>query len=363
MDMLIQIIQFLRDYGWQVGLIVFLAALVLFLLRIILDEDRSALARARIYKSLLKISGKREHEKRYLANDLRGRINMARRKMHFGTQALPQAVKIEWIEGTRAGTYDLSDNEFVIRLDPAEEQTRNIIRMVEAVVCRTSLVGLRNLIRKPLRLALQLTLIRKILRNVRNQKVLDEFFAGFYPEPGRDSDFDTWNSVVVEIDDQGFYERLLLVELEDFARRILGKEPAIFMISEVEYLVRFVHRIATRDLGVEVPLVFKRAHIRLGIVLVAKAQKIIELGIDPYIEAARIKIQEEKCDALYFIIYEQIYPKSWKSFMQYKARCAQLQRILRSRFRLFEHFSATYLYVDPNGRRRGGQITRYIPLP
>ncbi len=176
----LQIVQILKDYGWQLGLIVSLAVIAIILVRIILDEDRSALFRARIYKSLLTISGKREHEKKYLANDLRGRINLARRNMHFGRQALPQAVKVEWVEGTRPCTYDLSDGEFVIRLDPAADQTRNILRMVEAVVCRTSLAGLRNLILKPLRLAIQLTLIRKVLRNIGNPQALDEFFADFY---------------------------------------------------------------------------------------------------------------------------------------------------------------------------------------
>jgi len=358
---ILQLYELFKYYGLRVGLPVVGLTIIVFLVRLIFDEDRSALFRAKVYKALLAATGKREHEKKYLANDLRGKINLARRKIHYGKQAIPQAVRLEWVEGTNPHTYDIADNEFVIRLDPSEAQSKNILRMVEAVVCRTTFVGIKHLLEKPLHLALNLTLIRKLLAKIQNQNALDEFYSNYYPKPGLNDSFDEWNSFVTKIDDQGLYERLLIVELEDFSRRILGMEPKYFMVGEIEKLVRFVYEIATREEGVEIPLSLKRAHINLGIILVAKAQKILEQGISPYIEAMRINIEQKGREAIYLIIWDKLHMRSLKDFIKYTNRCAQLQRAIGKQFNVIEHFNTKYSYVDPNGYRREGQIIRFIP--
>jgi len=217
-----EILDTLIDRGPAIGGLILLVGVVVYLLRTLLDEDRSAVFRGRAYKALLAVSKRRDHEKKYLSNDLRGRLNLARRDLHYGRQILPQAVKIEWIDGTSSETYDLSDNEFVIRLDPSQHQAHNIVRMAEAMTRRTSLTGLHSVIEKPLRDALHCNLVRKLLTAIGNQQALDVFFPETMPAPGIDLQFDTWNTRVVEIDNQGLYERLLLVELEDLAGVFLG---------------------------------------------------------------------------------------------------------------------------------------------
>lgn len=355
-----QAMDVLIDKGPVLGGLIVLAGISLYLLRTVLDEDRSAILRARVYRAILAVSKRRDHEKKYLSNDLRGRLNLARRNLDYGREVLPQAVNIEWVEGTSSDTYDLSEGEFIIRLDPAQNQAANIVRMAEAITRRTSLVGLRNVIEKPLREALHSNLVRKLLISIGNRQALDVFFPETLPCIGSDPEFEAWHTRVVEIDDQGLYERLLLLELEDFGRRILGMVPRPYMIGEVEQLVQFVHKLATRREREEVPLQYLRAHMRVGVILVAKAATIRDRGIEPYVEAARIHIETHQVSALYLIVWEKAHLSGSRVGIDYARKCHHLCRAIKSRFDLEEHFTYAYPYVDPNGLRRRGEISRYI---
>jgi hypothetical protein len=88
---------------WPWGAFLILIGIIYYLLRVILDEDRSAAWRARIYKAVYKVSGKSEAEKKYIENDICSRINITRRNMPFGKEYLPKAIKVEWFESTEGG--------------------------------------------------------------------------------------------------------------------------------------------------------------------------------------------------------------------------------------------------------------------
>ena len=80
------------------GLLVIAAGIIFYLLRVILDEDRSAGWRARIYKAVYGLTRKSGAEKKYIENDVASRINLARRKMPFATEYLPRGIKVQWFE-------------------------------------------------------------------------------------------------------------------------------------------------------------------------------------------------------------------------------------------------------------------------
>ena len=80
---LIKLISDYSQWGIPIPVIAFLVWFVIYLLRTLLDEDRSARLRARFYKALYKVSGKSEVEKKYRENDVTSRINLARRNMPF----------------------------------------------------------------------------------------------------------------------------------------------------------------------------------------------------------------------------------------------------------------------------------------
>jgi hypothetical protein len=136
------IVEFIFKYKvW--GLVGLLVVAILWLFRILLDEDRSNIWRGRFNKVLYKLSKRREAEKKYIASDVAGCLNLARREMPFGKDLIPKSLKVEWIESSSGQNYVLKEGELVVKLDPAEEQEKNIINLARALIQRTSLIGVR----------------------------------------------------------------------------------------------------------------------------------------------------------------------------------------------------------------------------
>lgn len=347
---------------WQYGPTAGLLAAIIFMFRVVMDEDRSSIWRGRIFHGLYKISGRREDEKKYIANDINGRINLARRTLHFGETALPKAIRVEWVEDDKKeGTYDIAEGEFVVRLDPSAGQERNVAQLAMAVVGRTALLGIRPLIELPLQKSFDLNLVRNVLREVGNQKVIDWFYQNEYLPITNQSDITAWNREIVEIDERGLFTRILLVELDAFAKRIAGMVPKPFMSGEIEQLVHFLFRIATKQAGQNVPLELDKAFISIGIILVAKTDKILLEGVEPYLKAMNYNVQQ-KLNAVYVLIFEKEFlkeldEKAHGKFVQ--STNALDQQILNSSL-VVKDFSHKYTCVDQQGNKRRAVCTRYL---
>jgi len=350
------IYSFSVTHGAATGICLVLFIALLWALRVILDEDKSSLWRSRFYKAILQISRKKCHEKKYLSNEIMARLNLARRDIHYGSESLPRISSIEWVDGELNQTYNISDGEYIVRLDPSEDQHKNVVRMTEAVVRHTALTGIRHLVHGPISDSIDLTMIKKILSLSGNRRSIDYFFQEIYPTEGKDPSFDEWNKQVVRIDEYGLFERLMIVELEDFARRVHGMAPRPYMIGNVEYFVKWLHKIATKQEGEEVPLEYFRTHISVGLVLVAKTATIRQSGIDRYLEAVEIYIQSG-ADTVYVIIWDRPNLSDWWS---YKRVCESLVDAIPKKTVLQHHFTHEYEYVDVEGKKRTGAISRFL---
>ena len=230
------LIELISKYGpWGIFI-----GTIYYLLKVILDEDRSAAWRARIYKAVYKISGKSEAEKKYIENDINSRINLARRNIPFGKEYLPKAIKVEWFESAEGETARIKEDEIVVRLDPAESQEKNIVLLANALVKRTSLTGIRHILNEPLELSMDLNLIRNLLKEVGDRRVLDWFLRNEYqPNVDKSEEMKEWNGKIVEIDERGLFTRLLLVELDEYSKRVMGKPASSEMFDEIAGLVDF----------------------------------------------------------------------------------------------------------------------------
>lgn len=347
--------------GWPWGALIALASLILWLVHILLDPDKTDLWRGRIFRAAYGLTGNRDYEKKYISNDIQGRLNLARREIHFGPAILASAVDVEWVDGVSPDSYAIGDDEFIVRLDPAESQDRNIVFLAAEMVKQTSLVGARRVIQPELQRALDFTTTKKLLESADHQRSLDTFYNDYLrPAVSSDSDLRAWTESVTEIDERGLYATLLLIELEEFARSIQGLKPRPHMVGEVEQLVQFVHDVATKGVGERVPLEFIKGHIAVGVTLVAKSETALQKGADPYLQAVEINI-ERGADALYVIIWRRpdlksLGPGKWR---RYKSATDDLVVRTKELPRTEWHFSAPYSYVDLQGRRREGVIHRF----
>ena len=352
------LIELISKYGpWGIFI-----GTIYYLLKVILDEDRSAAWRARIYKAVYKISGKSEAEKKYIENDINSRINLARRNIPFGKEYLPKAIKVEWFESAEGETARIKEDEIVVRLDPAESQEKNIVLLANALVKQTSLTGIRHILNEPLELSMDLNLIRNLLKEVGDRRVLDWFLRNEYqPNVDKSEEIKEWNGKIVEIDERGLFTRLLLVELDEYSKRVMGKPASSEMFDEIAGLVDFLYKISTKAYAQDVPLDYITRNIKIGVILVGETSKILS-GIENYLMAFAYKIQQQ-LTSVYVIVWDKeflgnIDPETHQKFVE---MTESLDKNIQKVFRVPKDFELKYTCADHAGNKRKAKISRYIP--
>lgn len=132
------------------------------------------------------------------------------------------------------------------------------------------------------------------------------------------------------------------------------------MAGEVEGLVNFLYRIATKQFGQDVPLDYVRAYISIGVVLVATTSKMLSEGIEPYVKCISYKLAKE-INTVYVIIFEkellgEVCPEAKEEFV--KLAQSLDNAILQSSL-VKKDFELKYSCTDAWGRRRGAKCVRY----
>jgi hypothetical protein len=360
MNALLKAYEFLHNFGLAPLFALFCLFVIWRLLIVLLDEDRASVFRARLYKVAFCLTKRTEQEKKYIANDVRGRLNLARRKL-IPNDAPAAVVDVAWVDVRSGQAEDLREGEFIVRLDPSNHQDKNIAVLAAAVVKRTLLVGLRHSVEQPLQTAIDLNTVRILLNQVGNRAALDWFLANEY-EPARQKDNATnhRNEQIIALDERGLFTRILLLELRDFARRIYGRAPRPFMAGEIEGLVDFLHRIATKGLGQGVPLRFHRAYIRISVILVAKTDTLLR-SIQPYIYAMRESLAQQA-----YSIYVIAFDKEWlgdidlEAHKQFEQQVERLRSALEEESEATKEFDLEYSCLDQQGRRRKARCIRFL---
>ena len=328
----------------------------------VIDEDRSALLRARVFRVIKMFTKNLDIDKRYISNDIKGRLNLARREIYCGSMLLPKAIDVQWVDGHNPDSFEVKEGEFVIRLDPSTEQRQNIVNMARVIVEKTSLSGIRHIVEPPLQEAIDLNLTKTLLLKSRNDDAVSWFYSKlFQPVTEKEGELKKWNRVIVEIDEQMLFNTLLLVELEEFARRISGMQPRPYMIGEITGFVNYLHRIAIKRESENVNLEYRKAHLRTGIILVARIDTVLSQGITPYVEVAK-RLIRSKVHSVYLIVWEKPYLRviSNSDFRRYNKLCDGLVKSIEKVEGVYKHIEVRkYTYIDPNGKRRSGRLVRY----
>jgi len=356
MPLLLGALDVLRTWGpWAL-----IAFLVIYFGRVVLDKDRSDLWRSRVYRAVFSVTGKREHEKKYVGNDVMARLNLARRALRPVEGILPRAVKVDWVEGGEGAAYDLKEGQFVVRLDPSTQQERNIALLACAIVRRTTLTGLRHSVEEPLQVAIDMNLARTLLSRLGTTSALDWFLANDYrtatsasPQALRR------NEQVLALDQRGLFTLMFLVELEDFERRIRGMAPKPYMAGEIEGLLDFLCTLAGKEVGEEVPLNYSKAYIRVGVIIVAKKAKLLE-SVEPYVLALQHHFKKQM-NSVYVIVYD----RDWLGAPDPTVRraledhVAALDAELERAAPVTRSFDVEHVRVGPDGKRRHGRCIRF----
>jgi len=363
LDILVKGIELIKEYKMW-GVVLLLISLVICFLRILLDEDKSDFWRGRIYKFIYKLTRKREAEKEYIANDITGCLNLARRQMPFAKDLVPKKLEVEWVDNTKGESYVPKEGELVVKLDSAEAQEKNIVYLAQALVRETALIGVRYILSEPLEGTIDLNLVKNLLKEIKNSKILDWYMEYEYtPKINQEGVLKEWNSKIVEIDERGLFTRLLLVELDDYGKRIVGRPKTSEMESEIEGLVEFLYEIATKAYGENTPLDYISKNIKIGVLIVGETSKVLFSGIEPYIRAFVYKLNQ-RIEAIYVLSFSKEFLKeqdetSAKAFEEIRTF---LHQKIEQDFKVQKDFELTYFCTDVAGRKRKAKCIRYIPI-
>lgn len=358
---LVEIIEIINKHKMW-GLVLLLVVIIWRLLCILLDEDKSTIWRARFYEILYLFSKKRELEKKYIENDISGRLNLARRQMPFGKDLLPKSVKVEWVQPSCGESYVPKEGELIVKIDPVKKQEKNIVYLAQALIHRTALIGIRYILSNPLETAIDMNLIKGLLQEIGNRRILDWYLKHEYMPLLGEQEVKSWNSKIVDIDERGLFSRLLLVELDGYGKKIAGRPATNIMYDEIVGLIDFLHKIATKNYGENAPLDYITANIKIGVLIIGETSKILS-SVEPYIKAFVLKLNRQP-EAIYVTSFSKEFLKEKDE--EYEKIFEEMRDYLHQRIEkevcVEKDFELAYTCFDIKGRKRKAKCIRYIPV-
>ncbi|MFW6172577.1 MAG: hypothetical protein ACOC5T_02425, partial [Elusimicrobiota bacterium] len=255
----------------------------------------------------------------------------------------------------------IDEGEVIVKSDPSTHQNKNIYLLTKAIVNQTSLVGVRYILKDSLEEAIDLNLIKNLIKNTGNKNVLDWYLNNEYqPKIQSSEKIKNWNDKLVELDEKGLFTRLLLVELNDFSKKVSGRQKTQEMIKEIDEIINFLYKIVTRERREEEPsLALKKKFFKISIVLMGKSGKILTFGTKPYIDAIKYQIKEGS-EIIYVIKYfrrkkflsDSDRRKKKKIFKEFDEK-------IKKNFDLKKDFSLEYFIRNEKGAKVKREIIRY----
>ena len=80
--------------------------------------------------------------------------------------------------------------------------------------------------------------------------------------------------------------------------------PKQVMATEISGLIDFLHTLVTKQPKQIVPLKFAKTYLRIGIILVAKTDKILQTGVGPYVFAMNTSLKAD-LETVYVLIFDK----------------------------------------------------------
>ena len=198
--------------------------------------------------------------------------------------SIPKLV-IEWVNGDEFETR-VKDNEAVVLLRFSRNDTANIVKATTAYVRDAFLVHTKPYLSKSLRNSLDLSVIRYVLKRIRsnNKSVVSRFVEEFADDMRENQPV---INKIESINDAGLFTRLMIRELDGYGNSLLGRIPDVEYEKEADDFLDYLYEIATREPDDYTQLSFVRPDIKIGVLLVAKAETYYNHGLRPYLN--RIK--------------------------------------------------------------------------
>lgn len=255
---------------------------------------------ARIDKFLLWLGIRRD--KRYVARDIRGKINSASKKINKEAEGIvTKGVEIVWVDQDNIESF-LRSGKVIIRMRHYSDQNKNVVNATTHYVKTGILHTGKQYLPEKIQLALDLSLTKKILAEEADEETSLDYFSinTLKPAISNDKDLEKRFSIIELMEDKGLLTRVLLREIRSIGKKLYPRVPDQQILLETERFFTFLEPFASHKGGEDDirDWQFIDRDIQVGILYVAKQSTLDIHGLEPYKRQIKRKV-EAGCKRVY----------------------------------------------------------------
>ena len=239
-------------------------------------------------------------DKRYIKRDIQARINTASKKMNREAEGIvTKKIEVRWVSEDNIESF-LKKGKVVILMKHHQNQDKNIVNAVLHYTQTGVLHTGKRYLPLDIQKALNLAITKKILSEEADAGTSVEYFSMnvLNPELQKAEVKDAF-ATVEKMEEKGLLTRILLREVRSLGKKLYPRQPEATTISETGRFVEFLRPFAYHERGDDISeWEFIDGNIRVGIMYVAKRERLNTEGLTPYMRGVERKL-ESGCEKVY----------------------------------------------------------------
>jgi hypothetical protein len=251
-----------------------------------------------------------KNEKNMISKNIDYKITSVSKKINQESEGIiPFGVRIKWCNVDQIDSYVQKD-EVIVILKKEDNCDKNIVDTCMAFVPKATLPKSRNCVEPKILKAIDTFMIKSILNNGNYDSAYNYFITNIYnPAVTADSLLNAYLDTIKQIDEIGFFTRILLEEYRRLGNKLYGtSEEQMFYDESIDF-VNFLKKLAIRKHGDNTPLLFLGERIKIGLIYVAKRTTYYFVGSDAYISRIEKDIAQG-VQRIFVLSYSQFYEQS-----------------------------------------------------
>ncbi|MGA2286483.1 MAG: hypothetical protein ABSG55_09465, partial [Dehalococcoidia bacterium] len=206
--------------------------------------------------------------------------------------AMPNNMRIEWAKDAQAVEALLREGEIVVTMGYSADRDRNLAVATVAFVSKGLLPRARIYLDRTLMRAVDLVVAKGILWKAATAGAVSHLIDNYVkPEVETQPRLRRDLSLMETLETGGYFSHVFLRQLTFVGNRVFPALPDTAIETEIRGFADFLGQLAMRERGHDVNLSFARSRIRVGVILVARAET-KAWGTEAY--ARRVRISRDR---------------------------------------------------------------------
>lgn len=229
-----------------------------------------------------------KRERKIISSNLDYKVsNVAKRINKEAEGIIPFGLRIKWRSPEEVTSY-VQKNEVVVVLKKNENADINIIEACLAFVPKALLPKARNVVDDKLIRSIDHFVTRKILSDGQYDSAYNYYVRNVLTKlTSKDVQLKTYIEDISQIDEIGFFTRVLLEEFRRLGAQLYGTGEETRYKNETKKFLDFLREFHMRKPGDPTKLIFNEDKIKISIAFIARKSTLMIKGIDWYVKKIR----------------------------------------------------------------------------